>query len=238
MHPWNLDVTKSHVVTKFGEGQAERLWNSLQSIHRRQNIAGYHFYEYKRLLSEKLDPVLAVKHPLELILTSNDYERNSYYTLHLQVLAHVLACMQSMHALGDTLAYTVAYSLGLNRGDRGLKDSEISIASVVEHLECNKEWSSVHKVLNSIHSDNDFKYLSDVVNHSKHRSIIPIDLHFDATGESGSLYELKVPAFQFRSRNYQQCNVDTFLADLYAWLLPQIIECGHALNITLSNSQA
>lgn len=238
MNPWNLKVTKSHTFTKFGEEQAERLWNSLQSIRKRQYIAAYHFHEYKRLLSEKLDPRLAVKHPIELMLTPDDDERISYYTLHLQVVAHVLACMQSMHALGDTLAHAVAFSLGLNLGLDAIDDSKISVGSVIKRLKRKDEWVEVRKALASIHAHKDFKYLADVVNHSKHRSLIAVDFHFDATGKSDSLYDLKVAAFQFKLRNYEQRNVATFLEDLYVWLSPEIIACGHALNTTLGRNQA
>lgn len=156
MQPWNLEATKTLVAARYGEAQAERLWDSLQSIHKRKYIAGYHFHEYKRLLSEQLDPRLAVKHPLELMLAPEDDERISIHTLRLQVVAHVLACMQSMHALGDTLAYAVAFSLGLNLGADGLDDSKISVNSIVNILKFRDEWGEVHGALKSIKTHEEF----------------------------------------------------------------------------------
>ena len=238
MKPWSLEATKNAVSARFGDSQAERLWDSLQSIHKRKYIAGYHFHEYKRLISEKLDPKLAVKHPLELMFAPDDDERQSIHTLRLQVVAHVLACMQSMHALGDTLAFAIAYSLGFNQGDNGLQDSKIGIDSVLQRLESDVLCHEIHRALRGIHTNSEFIYLADIVNHSKHRSVIAVDFHFDATGEASALYELRVPAFSFKSRRYQQRDVASLLEPLYAWLSPEIVQCGHALNTTLGASQA
>ena len=187
MKPWSLEATKNAVSARFGDSQAERLWDSLQSIHKRKYIAGYHFHEYKRLISEKLDPKLAVKHPLELMFAPDDDERQSIHTLRLQVVAHVLACMQSMHALGDTLAFAIAYSLGFNQGDNGLQDSKIGIDSVLQRLESDVLCHEIHRALRGIHTNSEFIYLADIVNHSKHRSVIAVDFHFDATGDRKSV---------------------------------------------------
>lgn len=238
MHPWNLNTTNALTAAAYDNLQAEKLSSALQSIYKRKYIAGYHFHEYKRLLREKLDPRLETKHPLELILAAEIDDRQFFHTLQLQVAAHVLACMQSMHALGDTLAYAIAFSLGMNLGKGRLEESKISLAAVASRLNYDPRYADLHSSLNPILVNVDYTYLADAVNQSKHRGLISADFSFDATGTSGSKYELFLPAFAFKSRTYSQRNLSGFLDPLFVWLSPQVVSVGNALNEALERSQA
>jgi len=238
MPPWNFEATRALVSALHSEAQADRVWSALQSIYKRQHIAAYHFHEYKRLLKERLDPQLEVKRPLELILSPEDDEGQSIHTIQLHVLAHVIACMQSLHALGDTLAYAIALSLGIDCGPKPLPESKITVGSVLARIEQEPRWSQLHGALRELQANADFELLTAVVNHSKHRSIIVADFHFDATGTAPSIYQFRLPTFTFKGKSHESRDVETFLEPLYAWLSPQIVACGNALNASLLAGRA
>ena len=54
--PWDLAQLRDLVEARWGLERGAKCWRSLQSLHERQQFAGYHFREYKRLIDVRFPP--------------------------------------------------------------------------------------------------------------------------------------------------------------------------------------
>lgn len=231
--PWNLDETRSHVLRCFGAEQLELLEPSLASLHDRQFFAGYHYHEFRRLLHEGVDSKLPELHILQIMLPASSEALVSIATLRKHVAANVLACVQSLHALADTLAYAVAYACGLNLGPAAIAERRISLGAVATALNNRAGFGNVASILLNVKSHPDFEYLAALVNHSKHRSIVEPRLHVDATAKEHTPYALRFRGFNYDGRLFERRDVESLLEPLYSWLSYRIVDCGNELNLTL-----
>lgn len=230
MTPWNLDDTRTMVHRYFGAQQAELLRPTLNSLHDRQFFAGYHFHEYKRLLAEAIDSRLGEVHVLQLMLPLNEESFGAYFTMQKRVAAHVLACVQSLHALGDTLAYAVALACGLNLSPHCVPERKISLRLVADKLQQTPGLASVGDVLGNIASNNLFTHLAAISNHSKHRGVIEPRIHVDATGSDDRPYRLRFSELVYEGVCYSAIDIEMLLEPLYSFLSNRIVNCGNELN--------
>ena len=213
--------------------QLELLGPCLQSLADRQFYAGYHFHEHKRLLTENIDSKLNGRHVLELTFPLNTETQVAMHTLLKRVAANVVACIQSLHCLGDTLSHAACYACGLNLNTPPLADRKITLRAVEEALAANPIYVRVGGALTELRKNPDFLYLSALVNHSKHRSIVAPRLHVDATGVSGQHYSLRFAAFQYDGKLHDARDVEAFLEPFYSWFSFHIVKCGNTLNAAL-----
>lgn len=233
MQPWDLEKTGLLIGARFGQAQSELLHPCLQSIADRKIFASYHFMEQRRLLKEKIDDRLAGRHVLQVILPLNGENEQVMRELTKLVAANVVACLQSLHCLGDTLSHAVYYACGLNLADSPISESNIDLPRVERALSEIPEYSEIRSILSEIVLASEFIYLSALVNHSKHRSIIAAKLHVDATGTATAPYSLRFPEFKHKGVTYPARDVESFLEPCYSFLSIQIVKIGHALNAHL-----
>jgi hypothetical protein len=76
--PWNIELTERLVHELRGEDQAAQISSSLRSIHDRCIYASYHFNEFKKLLSEKVDQNLDDRPLIALALHSDEEKRSDF----------------------------------------------------------------------------------------------------------------------------------------------------------------
>lgn len=234
MPPWDLQLTRNQIQLRYGDEQLQVVRRCLESIVDRQRYAAYHFHEHKRLLTAHIDDQLVSKSIYQITLA---FEPDEQVTLDLcltQVSANIVACIQSLHALADILAHVVYYSLGLNKGPRALKEREIGLSSLIRMLAKESDHAELHKNLNSISTHPDFIYLSALVNHSKHRSIVGTVLSVDPPAAGKPPYVLLFDEFTYREFHYARREIEPFLEPTYAWLSQSIVSCGNALNNLLA----
>jgi hypothetical protein len=229
MPPWDLETTRELVGQQHGTAQLELLAPCLQSIADRQFYAGYHFYEHQRLLRDAIDSKLDDQHILDITLPLTPATRVAMHELQAKVGAHVLACTQSLHAIADTLAHSVYYAVAGNLGPSALAERDIGIGSLVRFLAARPQYADVSKQLSELRDHQGFKYLSALVNHSKHRSIILPGLHVAANGSAAKQYQIKFAAFSYGGTHYPALEVVGFLEPFYSWFSGQIVETGNAL---------
>lgn len=104
--PWNLKQLRDLVATRGDADRAKRCWSSLQSIDDRQKFAGYHYREFVRLMKARFPSGRTHVEELTTMLTMGDQAWTNLVTEH-EASAHVVACMQNMHAVNDTLAQVI-----------------------------------------------------------------------------------------------------------------------------------
>lgn len=141
-----------------GDDQVDLFRFSLMSLRDRIDYAEYHFDEAKRLML----PYTAGEGPKP----SDDFR--PFRTALTQTAAHVLACLQSLHACADICAHVVYFGLGSNLDPKPIKEHRVSASTILERI-------PVHPVsgaLRALIEHSEFAYLDAVVNRSKHRTVI------------------------------------------------------------------
>jgi hypothetical protein len=233
MPSWDLEETLSSVERLHGCRQVALLRPCLRSLDDRQFYAGYHYHEYKRLLYESIDAQLSEKHIFELTFPRNEESLTRIATLEKKVGAHVVASVQSLHSVVDILAHAVCYALALNLGERPLGERSVTVKNVMDRLSYVPPLLSMHDVFKDIRANKEFVYLSALVNHSKHRSIVEPVLSVGFLDDPGPPYTIKFSRFTYDGITYDKRNVDEVLEPVYSWLSFQIAACGAPLNAAL-----
>ena len=107
---WNLDRTRLLVKQLYGEDQLDLAENSLHSIHRRKLMARYHWQEFKLLHEKRMQRFHESAHPM--IAFFDEFGRGT--GAHgVATQAHLLGCLQNLHAMADTFDFAVYYLLKL-----------------------------------------------------------------------------------------------------------------------------
>jgi len=233
MPSWDLEETLSLVERLHGRAQVYLLRSCLKSLDDRQFYAGYHYHEYKRLLCESIDAQLGEKHIFELTFPRNEESLARIATLEKKVGAHVVACVQSLHSLVDMFAHAICYAWALNLGERPLEERNITLNSVMKGISHVPPLLSIYEVFGNIRAHREFSYLSALVNHSKHRSIVEPVLSVSFLEDSGPPYTVKFSGFTYDGKAYDKRNVDEVIEPVYSWLSFQIAACGAPLNAAL-----
>ena len=96
------------------------------------------------------------------------------------------------------------------------------------------QFNNIKDTLQEFDSNADWKHLSALVNHSKHRSIIDSGLNIDFTFPNNSPYYLEFQEFKYKESVYQKREVESLLNDSYRWLSSLIVRSGNALNNTFA----
>lgn len=233
---WDIAALREMVATKFGEGQARLLTPCTKSIQDRFLFARYHFHEAQKLLKTHLgDDDGETAFMLEFGPPSDEQE--NYRQAKWQARAHVVACLQNIHALSDTMSHILCFAIGLNLGATTIRDRDISMSKVLGLLTPLKNCNVVVRRTNELLQLGDYRYLSDVVNHSKHRSLVePIVTHyFEETAEGP--WDLQLDAFCRGTRSYGKRSLTSFFRPEYERQSRLFVQIGCALNDALKGSR-
>lgn len=231
--PWDLEELRRTVEAYFGEDRANHCWKSLQSIVERQSFAGYHFREYLRLIAVRFPA--GRTHEEELItMFTNDDQALRNLRVEQEAAAHVVACMQSIHAVNDTLAHVIFWALAPiwprleQLGEHGVDLSRLG--GVLSDGPLTVEMNAMIKTLIE-HPD--MVYLSDVVNHGKHRRIVGPKIMIDADSDGLAKPVLEIEPFQHvtraATRTYDVRSVDSFLNTAYGLQSQTVVSIGKSI---------
>ena len=225
---WDVAALRKMVRARFGAEQEALLAPCTKSIQDRFRFARYHFNEAKKLLENHLGDDHSTAFTLEFGPTSDEQE--SYLQAKCHARAHVTACLQNIHALSDTMGHVLCFALGLNRGSEGLREREISMRSILQRLSQMPDGCTLVNLLNVLMHSGDYQYLSAVVNHSKHRSLVdPVVTHFVEPTGNGP-WDLQLSAFCRDKKRYSVRSLASFLRPEYERQSRLIVQIGCALN--------
>lgn len=221
---WDLDVLKQDVRACFGAKQLSMLRESLKSLINRRRFARFHFSEARKLMRHyqaetDMDKVQ------ETFWMGEDDSGNVLEADRTLAEAHVVACVQSLHAVADTMAYTIYLSMGLGQGtgNRPYQPSQVNLKSLEERL------SSAHlrDCLSEWRTDPELGYLDALCNHGKHRSIVTAGYCIDLSSER---HGLQFAEFAFKDQSYAPRWVDEALIEISHRQEGFVMRVGLALN--------
>lgn len=168
---WNLQKLVNNVKRISGIEQQELLAPTIHSIVARKNYTTFHYNEAEALLNDYLSDKSDIKNLFNLVIGSHKDEQLNFHFCRIKTEAHIVACLQNMHSISDILSHSIYYALGMNLDpELSIKPRDISITKV--HSKIKQKHSSMGDLISELTDHADYKHLSDIVNHSKHRSVI------------------------------------------------------------------
>jgi len=232
---WNVQLTVNLLREKLNNGHEEAR-RSLISVLDRQEYARYHYHEVATRWSELMTKASSADERWRILgWTSSKEERDLLNEVRLVMSANLIACVQTLHAIPDTLAFALFHSLQLSL-PRGKDESHINAGSVGRWLAANPDLAIFSRVLQTILTSPTFLHLQALSNHGKHRSIIEDSMSADVTGTDTVPMRLRFAGFSFKGMKYPIVDALPLLATEFDRMSPIIIECGQMLNSYLELS--
>jgi hypothetical protein len=230
---WDLNETRDLIRTRYGRDQLELARQSIGSVVNRREYARFHYHEAVYLLDTDIDRLHKAKRLLPVMLGAGEEHLDEYHKCLFKIGAHVTACIQSMHAIADTLAHAIYFSLGCNQRPGTMEERDINLVSVKALLSNDQNHFAYSRALDSLASHDDFKYLTALANHCKHRSLIRPSLWLDMTDENPEPYALQFQEFVRNKIPHPSRPIRQFIEIEFDRLSIIIVDTGAQINATL-----
>lgn len=236
MSQWDIGATKYQIKRLYGHQQLEMAAPALRSIIDRRDYAYYHYHEANDLFRTFAEKRLA-NEPLMWVIHQSDESFSEFHWLITKIGAHVVACIQSLHAIADIMGHAVYYALGMNHSDNAMRKANISATTVLKKLDGSAELSIVHRLLTELASGGSADHLAALSNYSKHRSIIRTAITEDWTGKEPERHRLTLGGFSYKGKPFPDTRVTNFLTDEHDRIARLIVDTGNAVNAVLQDRQ-
>lgn len=231
---WDASQTRRLVEKLFGREQLAIARGSIKSIIDRLDYARYHYQEAVRLQKHFCEEHLSDELLIAVAFSSEDKERLAFEVLMMQLGAHTVACVQSIHTLPDILAHVLYLSLGLNNGQStALREQQINADTVDSLLQAFSGHAELRGALRCLTGQGSFNHVAALSNHSKHRSIVQPLLSEDHTGLREERHEVRFAAFTYKGTVYPEVSVSALLSPEYARCSRVVVDAGRNLNVLL-----
>ena len=227
MATWNLKELKDCIGDKYGDKQKKTTLRSLDSIFENQDFSRFHYFEIKDLISEHMIHNNSGPDYFKLVISTDETIRENEHQFSTSCKAHIISLLRQMHSIPDLLAHVIYYCFGFNLTNETRLDAhKVSLFNVKKILKKNSTYSQLLELLNSLTSNDDFKYLKDLGNYTKHRANVVPKLSYSMEHEGEKVYKFTFEAFE----SYPEVPAIDFLNREYSRQSEQIISIGNKLN--------
>ncbi|WP_153066018.1 hypothetical protein [Xanthomonas dyei] len=234
----SLYITESYdqiyrwVESRYGSSQIALFQPSFESVNQRLGFANYHLQQAENLMADAVQGTS----PLEPLLWLTGARSENTAKLQEAMVwghAHVLAALQNTHASADLLAHAIYYGTGMNLcSTTKLKERDISSLKVISRIQA----PLIKAAFETLTNQEDYRYLADLTNRSKHRSIVSMPVQIDLLRATQP--ELFFDAFQHDSRNHPKRPAFYFLRQEHRRVADAAARTILALIETLKESPA
>lgn len=156
---------------------------SLKSVFLRRDYAQYHFAEAQRLVLDQVAQVNLsddLMSAMKLVLPFDNAVFEDFQSRRFQAEAHLVALLQSLHAIGDTLGHVIYFARGMAAQEKTrLRERDIGLARVLGRLDAG---DPLAQLLEDYGTEPVVQQLDDMVNHAKHRAIVVAPVSLDVAG--------------------------------------------------------
>lgn len=170
----------------------------------------------------------------------SENSRIAFENLMIKAGAHVVACIQAMHAIPDILASGVYLALGLNRTLGALPDRKVNVATVSNRLASEPGLENLGILLKEVCKEDAYEHLSVLSNLSKHRTVIRHSLSQDMTGKREKLHEFQIPSFEKPTgggvKHYPSISLAELLSPEFVRVGGLVVQIGHGINAELERT--
>lgn len=170
---WNLDELRSLVRGHYGPAQLQKLRPPLRSVIEREYYASFHYHSAMDLVKDVIGDRDDTQVLEDLVLMADEDASDRFSEARYQAAAHVIACLQSLHARADTLSHVLYYGLGMDLDvATQLGERQVDLRRVSSAVAGMTDGTALGALLQELSGHAGFKYVDDLVNFSKHRSIV------------------------------------------------------------------
>lgn len=228
---WDLTVLIESAEKMYGKEQKKLVIETTNSIDERQYYARFHYHEAVSIFNGYFENRKSLKESMDLVFRKSAADYEAFDLLKKKTQAHIVGFMQSLHSVSDILSHVIYYSLGLNFSHQ----SKINIDYLTIHklsifLEKENTYHHLLSLIKKLIENNEYKYLADVVNHSKHRSIIEPFFNVNHKRSEGEHHEIKFRGFNFKNVTHMPRLVFEFMESEFDRQSQLIIIIGNELN--------
>lgn len=218
---WNLLELRKGVERLHGRDQSKALMKSTESIWKRLWYMNYHYGEADRLVNATLKEEPSLEVLTKYVFPNSKRESEEFHARRFKAEAHIVAFMQSGHAILDTLGHAIFFALKLDQ----LKPSQVALHTVVALL----HEGDLRDRGQAFLDDPEIKHLAALVNHSKHRSVIEPNVLVSFV-EDTQPHGLKFSMFQHKGEWFAARWAVPFTNLVFDRLQHHVFQIGHALN--------
>lgn len=236
MHLWDIDETRDLVLRRYGRGQLERARPALRSVADRLSYARIHIRALEATINAYLSPARRGQELDEIVFLGANGSLNEFNLFLREVGAHVTACIQSLHAIGDLLSHAIYYSTAIDH-ESPLGERKISVATVAARLSGKATAGALRHLLSSFGPDGDFQHIAALSNRAKHRSLVLPSLSQDHTGNRSERLAVLIDAFEHESTSFPSVHAKDFLITQFEAVARRTNEAGNELNAILRQSE-
>lgn len=228
--PWTLRETEDLVRRVHGNHQADLVWPVLRSIADRLNYAEYHYFEAKNLFDGYIAEDLSDTTSMLLVIWGDEQERLRFNEFLFKVGAHILACVQSIHAVGDIVAYAVYLATGMNLGPPAKGGKGVHLHDVAQALTLEPAAHELQALLQALIDSEDHAQVRALSNLGKHQTIIRPSLNESQVEGGSARYSLRFSSCTHRKKTYPPVEAMKLLQRAYAPCSRVVVDVGNALN--------
>lgn len=228
---WKHGETKRLIEQHFGLPQAHRAIRASNSAHWKLVVASYHASEIQEIRKAVVPTHMETIKKI-LLHASGSKKATGYIKSQFMTEAHLIACAQALHSIGDIMSHVIWYGTGL--GSAAPDKTRISLGGVISVLKTQGTAPGVTKALECLRNSEAFAYLTAYVNTTKHRRLI--DSHASASMDSSEPhYGFRIDSFRYEGIEYPKTWFDTLAEQYRNFVQDTIVNIGNTLNEWLSN---
>ncbi|EKO3567008.1 hypothetical protein P0E95_003402 [Vibrio metschnikovii] len=205
---WNIKELKNSVALLFGSEQSDKLAAPLDSIRENFEFSRYHYEEIQRLLRQHMEGKSSARDYFKLVFTKDTNVLDSQDDFKVAYRANVFALLKNLHSVTDFLAHVLYYSFGLNlEKDTQIEPKNLNLFHTKKSLEKASISNDLLINLYELTTHEDYVYLKDLVNYTKHRSNILYDFRYSMKHSGSKIYQFSFLPFS----KHESVLVDEYL---------------------------
>lgn len=232
MDTWHIEETRRLIARTLGQEQLELAKPPLRSVIDRQEYGVYHYREAKRLFEAFKVAHLSDSQLIEVVFSDQDHVLTAFQEFVVSQGAHVLACVQSLHAMGDILAHVAYFSLGLNEPGRQA-EAAIYAPDVIKRLKKATDTQAVGDLLSKLINDDGFHHIAAIANSGKHHTVVRPSLTEDWTGTAPEQHYMLFEPMIYKDKPFPKIGVSELLETHMRRNARFVVDVGNAVDAVL-----
>lgn len=230
---WKASEYATLVRHRHGANHLANSGTAHASIGWKTLMAQFHAEEAAKAETEHSPDLIKAVRNL-LMSAANQPEAGPYRIVLFIAEAHLIACAQTLHSLGDIMASVVFTASGLPAW--GLPESERSLSSVLKHLDGINGFKEISAPLRELQRAFSFRFVNAFVNITKHRRLIAT--HHRVSLSPNQKHGLIIEAFDYGRETFATQWAATLYNDYRTDIVKRVIKTGNAVNAWLAGDEA
>lgn len=234
---WSNKDLRYMLIKQYGTEILNSIDIPMNSITWKFNIAVFHAQKSQEVLYDVLptEPFEQIKALFENIFDGNSEKNKAITKAQVAAEAHLIAYIQMMHSIHDSLGQVIYYSIIKNQDEKyRIKERYISLKTVHDKLKTlsteKPEYLTIERHVKNFLNSRYFKYLDAINNNIKHYGLVGISSHVSCDDWSKGVHDFVIQEFSHNGNLIPSKRASKFVNFERDMLFKRIIVIGIALN--------